>query len=59
MLKTDLRKILAVLSLVVFTAGCSPPVGSKDWCEDMKEMDKSLWTAQDAGNFTKYCLMRG
>ncbi len=57
MFKTDLKKIIAALSLVAFVSGCSPAVGSKDWCEDMKEMDKGQWTAQDAGSFTKHCIM--
>lgn len=57
MTKTNLKKILAVVSLTVFAVGCSPEVGSDAWCADMKKQDKGQWTADDAGNFAKHCLM--
>jgi hypothetical protein len=33
------------------------PVGSEAWCEKMKEKDKAKWTAEDAGNFAKHCIL--
>lgn len=57
MTKTNLKQILAVVSLTVFAAGCSPEVGSEGWCDDMKKQEKGNWTADDAGNFAKHCLM--
>ncbi len=35
---------------------CSPEVGSKEWCEDMKQKDKGQWTANDATAFAKNCV---
>lgn len=47
-----------VLSLCVAALGaCSPKVGSPEWCEDMKEKPKGDWTANEAVEFTKNCLM--
>jgi len=46
----------AVLALGVFTA-CSPEVGSKEWCEDLKAKPKGEWTANEAGNFAKHCVL--
>ena len=46
----------AVLAVSVFTA-CSPEVGSKEWCEDLKAKPKGEWTANEAGNFTKHCVL--
>ncbi len=48
---------------VVYTAlnaatlmACSPEVGSKEWCEDMKQKDKGQWTANEATAFAKNCV---
>lgn len=50
---------LAVVSLMAFaTTACSPEVGSKEWCEDMKKKDKGKWTAEDTKNFGKHCLLK-
>jgi len=46
--------VLAALSLAV---SCSPSVGSKEWCDAMKKKDKAQWTAQEAADFTKHCIM--
>ena len=46
----------AVLAVSVFTA-CSPEVGSKEWCEDLKSKPKGDWTANETGNFAKHCVL--
>ncbi|MBO9489563.1 DUF3012 domain-containing protein [Endozoicomonas sp. G2_1] len=45
-----------VLALSFGLAGCAPEVGSKEWCEDLKEKDKGQWTAEEAKDFTKHCI---
>lgn len=45
-----------VLSVGVVTA-CSPEVGSKEWCEQMKKKDKGSWTANEAKEFAKNCVL--
>lgn len=50
-------KILFVLAAVSVAAGCSPSVGSKEWCDEMKKKEKSQWTAQEAADFTKHCIL--
>ena len=37
--------------------GCSPEVGSDQWCAEMKEKPKSDWTAREASDYTKYCIL--
>lgn len=48
-------------ALVLLFAGlltaCSPEVGSKEWCEDMKNKPKGDWTADEAGDFAKHCIL--
>lgn len=51
---------LTVAVAVVLSTGlaaCSPEVGSKDWCEDMKKKDKGTWNANEATEFAKSCLL--
>ena len=47
-----------VFVLVAFflAAACSPDVGSKEWCDNMKEKDKAQWTAQEGIDFTAHCI---
>ena len=35
---------------------CSPEIGSKEWCEDMKQKDKGQWTANEATAFSNNCV---
>ena len=52
--------ILVVLcfSLTILNFGCSPEVGSKQWCEDMKEKPKKDWTANEAADFARHCIFK-
>ena len=47
---------IAILSAVALVS-CSPEVGSKEWCEDMKEKDKGQWTANEVKDFAKHCIL--
>ena len=55
-----MRKLMT-LGIVVALAGvfaaCSPEVGSKEWCEDMKEKPKGDWSANEAADFAKNCVL--
>jgi hypothetical protein len=51
----------AVSFALVFSLGivaCSLQVGSDAWCEKMKDKDKDKWSAEDAGNFAKHCILK-
>ena len=51
-----LAAFVAVLSISVLGA-CSPEVGSKEWCEDLKEKPKGDWSANEAADFAKHCVL--
>ena len=54
------KSCMAVVSAALITTtllACSPEVGSKEWCEDMKQKDKGQWTANDAMDFAKHCVL--
>lgn len=55
-----IKNILAGSIAVLFAAAlvsCSPAVGSKEWCDDMKEKDKGKWTAEEVKDFAKHCIL--
>ena len=50
--------VLILLSLALLSMGCSPEVGSKEWCEDMKEKPKKDWTASETADYTMHCIFK-
>ena len=48
--------LATVTGLLLVLSACSPEVGSKEWCEDMKAKPKGEWTANEAGDFAKHCV---
>ena len=53
-----MRQILGMIVLGLLISGCAPEVGSKEWCDDMKEKPKGDWTANEAKDFTKHCILK-
>ena len=43
--------------LATLLAACSPEVGSKEWCADMKAKPKGDWSANEAADFAKSCVL--
>jgi hypothetical protein len=38
-------------------AACAPEVGSPKWCEAMKEKPRGDWTANEALDFARNCVL--
>lgn len=55
-----LKSVSAMLLMVgfVFLSGCSAEVGSDAWCADLKEKPKGEWTANEATDYAKHCLLK-
>jgi hypothetical protein len=49
-------RIVGLLALVLVLAGCDR-VGSEAWCEKQQEKPKGEWTMEEAGDYTKYCVL--
>lgn len=57
---TASKTVLAACCLVLafgLLAACEPEVGSPEWCEEMKDKPTGDWTVNEAGAFTKHCLL--
>ena len=55
------KSLCFVLALAFATsiglAACSPEVGSKEWCEQLKKKPKGEWTANEVKGFAKSCVL--
>lgn len=49
-------RALLILLLGIACVSCAK-VGSDEWCEDMDEKPKGDWTMNEAGDYTKYCVL--
>ena len=56
---SGVRAGLLVLILACMTAGCAPEVGSARWCEQMREKPRGDWTANEALDFARHCVLNG
>ena len=54
-----LRKSALLPIVVLALAACAPKVGSPEWCGKMQEKPKGEWTANEAGDFLKHCVVPG
>jgi hypothetical protein len=51
--------VLAAVLLALSTSACTPKVGTPEWCTKMQEKPKGDWTANEAGDFLKHCVVPG
>ena len=51
------RSLLACL-LLAAAAACAPEVGSERWCDMMDEKSKGDWTANEAADYARHCVLR-
>jgi hypothetical protein len=59
MISPKLSYLTFALTLVtsIGLVACAPEIGSKEWCEDLKQKPKSDWTAYEAKKFAKSCVL--
>ena len=47
----------AAVGVALLLGACSPEVGSKEWCEGIKEKGVENVTAAEAADFAKHCVL--
>ena len=47
----------ALIASAALLSACGDRVGSDAWCEKLGEKPKSEWTMEEAGDYTKYCVL--
>ena len=58
MMISRIARVVALATVTTIIAACSPEVGSEEWCNDLKKKPKMEWTAQEAKDFAKHCVLR-
>ncbi|MDH3978996.1 MAG: DUF3012 domain-containing protein [Gammaproteobacteria bacterium] len=48
----------ASVALLAMLSACAAEVGSDAWCADMKEKESGNWTANEASDFAKHCILK-
>ena len=48
--------VLAGVALML--AGCPAQVGSERWCQNMRDKPKADWSASEAVDFAKHCIIK-
>ena len=51
-------RAVVLIGVVTWLAACEPEVGSERWCENMREKPRGDWTANEALEFTRSCVLR-
>lgn len=53
------RRLWLVLALCAVGAAtaCAPEIGSEAWCERMEETPRGDWTANQAADYARHCLL--
>ena len=55
-----MRSVWRLMLLVTATAwltACAPEVGSERWCEQMRDKPRGDWTANEALEFARSCVL--
>jgi len=48
--------VASTIILTFLVSACSPEVGSKEWCENIKEKGVNNVTASEAADYAKNCV---
>ena len=55
--RISLKPVWLTLVGLLFLAACAPEVGSEAWCSAMEEKPKGDWTANEAMDYAKHCVI--
>ncbi|XQW85716.1 DUF3012 domain-containing protein [Thalassotalea piscium] len=53
-----MKKFTLAILCCFTVAACAPEVGTKEWCDQLKDKPKGDWTASEAADYTKHCLFK-
>lgn len=53
-----LIRLALSLTLLLALSACAPEVGSERWCSNMKAKAKADWTANEAVDYARHCILK-
>lgn len=51
------KRATILMAMTAWLAACAPEVGSARWCEAMREKPRGDWTANEALEFARSCVL--
>lgn len=51
------RRAIVLAGVAAWLVACAPEVGSPRWCEVMREKPRGDWTANEALDFARNCVL--
>jgi len=51
------RRALCAFGSLVLMSACAPEVGSPRWCEAMRDQPRGDWTANEALEYARHCII--
>jgi hypothetical protein len=52
-----LLRAIIIVATASWLVACAPEVGSPEWCEAMREKARGDWTANEALEFARSCVL--
>jgi hypothetical protein len=52
-----LMRAMAMIAAAAWFAACAPEVGSPRWCDAMRDKPRGDWTANEALEFARSCVL--
>ncbi|RWX49154.1 hypothetical protein VU00_12802 [Candidatus Electrothrix marina] len=49
---------VVLVGVAVMMSGCLATVGSERWCQNMRDKPKTDWSASEAVDFAKHCIIK-
>ncbi|MDU9048951.1 MAG: DUF3012 domain-containing protein [Candidatus Electrothrix sp. Rat3] len=49
---------VVLTGVAVMMSGCLAQVGSERWCQNMRDKPKADWSASEAVDFAKHCIIK-
>jgi len=53
-----MKTILFTSMAVILLAGCTPKVGSEDWCANLREKRTDDWTLKETQDYATNCIIK-
>ncbi|MCI5226190.1 MAG: DUF3012 domain-containing protein [Candidatus Electrothrix sp. AX2] len=49
---------VVLIGVALMLSGCPAKVGSERWCQNMRDKPKTDWSANEAVDFAKHCIIK-
>ena len=53
-----LKNLFLAVAMGFLVSACAPEVGSDKWCANLKAKPKGDWSANEAVDYAKHCILK-